>query len=53
MTMVGDMFNYSLATVNGLCSELSSLLGSRQLFRSPARAERRQDVHRPGIFVAY
>ncbi len=33
MTMVGDMFNYSLkATVNGLCSELSSLLGSRQLF---------------------
>jgi hypothetical protein len=33
MTMVGDLFNYSLkATVNGLCSELSSLLGSRQLF---------------------
>ena len=33
MTMVGDMFNYGLkATVSGLCSELSSLLGSQQLF---------------------
>ena len=42
MTMVGDMFNYSLkATVNGLCSELSSLLGSRATFRSPAHASRR------------
>jgi hypothetical protein len=33
MTMVGDMFNSGLqATVSGLCSELSSLLGSRQVF---------------------
>jgi hypothetical protein len=33
MTMVGDMFNHGLqATVAGLCSELSSLLGSQQVF---------------------
>ena len=33
MTMVGEMFNYGLkATVNGLCSELSSLLNSQQIF---------------------
>jgi len=33
MTMVGDMFNYGLkATVNGLCSELSALLSSQQVF---------------------
>jgi hypothetical protein len=33
MTMVGDMFNHGLqATVNGLCSELSSLLNGPQLF---------------------
>jgi hypothetical protein len=33
MTMVGDMFNHGLkATVSGLCSELSSLLSSQQLF---------------------
>jgi len=33
MTMVGDMFNGGLqATVAGLCSELSSLLGSQQVF---------------------
>jgi Short C-terminal domain len=33
MTMVGDMFNHGLqATVNGLCSELSSLLNSQQVF---------------------
>src|SRR5258708_3371245 len=32
MTMVGDMFNHGLqATVSGLCSELSSLLGSQQI----------------------
>jgi hypothetical protein len=32
MTMVGDMFNHGLkATVSGLCSELSSLLGSQEL----------------------
>jgi hypothetical protein len=33
MTMVGDMFNHGLqATVSGLCSELSSLLASEQVF---------------------
>jgi hypothetical protein len=33
MTMVGDMFNSGLqATVSGLCSELSSLLSSQQVF---------------------
>jgi hypothetical protein len=33
MTMVGDMFNHGLqATVSGLCSELSALLGSQQVF---------------------
>jgi hypothetical protein len=33
MTMVGDMFNHGLqATVSGLCSELSSLLNSQQVF---------------------
>ncbi len=33
MTMVGDMFNYGLqATVSGLCSELSGLLNSQQMF---------------------
>jgi hypothetical protein len=33
MTMVGDMFNSGLqATVNGLCSELSSLLANQPVF---------------------
>jgi putative oligomerization/nucleic acid binding protein len=33
MTMVGDMFNGRLqSTVSGLCAELSSLLGSQQVF---------------------
>jgi hypothetical protein len=33
MTMVGDMFNSRLqGTVSGLCSELSSLLGSEQVY---------------------
>ena len=33
MTMVGDMFNHGLqATVAGLCSELSALLASQQVF---------------------
>lgn len=34
MTMVGDMFNSRLqSTVSGLCAELSSLLGSEQVFQ--------------------
>lgn len=36
MTMVGDMFNYSLKnTVNNLCGELSQALSSQQLFEKP------------------
>jgi Short C-terminal domain len=36
MTMVGDMFNSGLqATVSGLCSELSALLGSQRVFAPP------------------
>lgn len=36
MTMVGDMFNSRLqGTVSGLCAELSSLLGSEQVFAPP------------------
>jgi hypothetical protein len=36
MTMVGDMFNGRLQyTVSGLCSELSSLLRSQQIFLPP------------------
>jgi hypothetical protein len=40
MTMVGDMFNHGLqATVSGLCSELSNLLESQQVFApEPPRA---------------
>jgi hypothetical protein len=35
MTMVGDMFNSRLqSVVSGLCSELSALLGSQQVFAS-------------------
>jgi hypothetical protein len=36
MTMVGDMFNSRLqSTVSGLCSELSGLLGSEQVYLPP------------------
>jgi hypothetical protein len=36
MTMVGDMFNHGLkALVDNLCSELSSLLASQQVFLPP------------------
>jgi hypothetical protein len=42
MTMVGDMFNSGLqATVSGLCSELSALLGSQQVFTPPQSRESR------------
>lgn len=38
MTMVGDMFNYGLQSkVSGLCSELSNLLASQQVY-APAPA---------------
>lgn len=36
MTMVGDMFNYSLqANVNNLCNELSPLVFSKNIFAEP------------------
>jgi hypothetical protein len=38
MTMVGDMFNHGLqALVSGLCSELSNLLSSQQVFQPVPR----------------
>ncbi|HYO95514.1 MAG TPA: hypothetical protein VER33_13425 [Polyangiaceae bacterium] len=40
MTMVGDMFNRQLqATVDALCSELSSSLSAEQLFADPLSAQ--------------
>jgi hypothetical protein len=40
MTMVGDMFNSRLqSTVSGLCAELSSLLGSTQVYAPPPPAK--------------
>ena len=40
MIMVGDMFNHGLkATVGGLCSELSSLLASQQVFAPPPQPQ--------------
>lgn len=37
MTMVGDMFNYSLkATVDGLCSELTTLLANQPFVATPS-----------------
>ncbi|MBT28798.1 MAG: hypothetical protein CMO01_03975 [Thalassobius sp.] len=41
MTMVGDMFNYSLkALVDGLCSELSNLFYNGQLlYKAPPKSE--------------
>lgn len=39
MTMVGDMFNSRLqSTVSGLCAELSSLLGSLQVWEAPLQS---------------
>jgi hypothetical protein len=49
MTMVGDMFNYGLkATVSGLCSELSSLLSSKQVFIPLPPQSPRGDSIAPG-----
>jgi Short C-terminal domain len=40
MTMVGDMFNHSLkATVDNLCSELSSLLANQPQITAPANPQ--------------
>ncbi len=47
MTMVGDMFNSGLqARVNGLCSELSSLVASQNVF---APLPRQESWGRPGM----
>lgn len=49
MTMVGDMFNRGLqATVNSLCSELSTLLGSSQVY-VPAPVRQQQVGSGSGI----
>jgi len=46
MTMVGDMFNHGLqATVAGLCSELSSLLNSQQVFQPIQQAQMGGGMH--------
>jgi hypothetical protein len=43
MTMVGDMFNYSLkTTVNNLCGELSQLMYSQNIFEQPAAGNQSQ-----------
>jgi hypothetical protein len=43
MTMVGDMFNYSLkGTVNNLCSELSQLMYSQNIFEQPVAGSQSQ-----------
>lgn len=43
MTMVGDMFNYTLkATVDGLCSELNTLLANQQFAPAPPSNQRQQ-----------
>ena len=40
MTMVGDMFNYGLKSkVDGLCSELSQLLGQQPFVPPPASVQ--------------
>lgn len=40
MTMVGDMFNHGLQqTVNGLCSELSSLLANQVVYEQPPQSQ--------------
>ncbi len=43
MTMVGDMFNYSLkTTVNNLCGELSQLMYSQNIFEQPVAGSQSQ-----------
>lgn len=50
MTMVGDMFNQGLqSTVAGLCSELSSLLASQEVFVPVRQAPQRH----PSGFPSY
>jgi Short C-terminal domain len=58
MTMVGDMFNYGLqSTVSGICSELSNLLASTQVFMPPpprmSSGQQQQQYNGFGSFGGY
>lgn len=51
MTMIGDMFNNGLkATVNALCTELSQIVTSRNVF-APAPTGSQSQSNGPGLFV--
>jgi Short C-terminal domain len=52
MTMVGDMFNYGLKSkVDGLCSELSQLLGQQPFVPPPASTQSQSQQDRASLFV--
>jgi hypothetical protein len=52
MTMVGDMFNYGLKSkVDGLCSELSQLLGQQPFVPPPARTQSQSQQDGASLFV--
>lgn len=53
MIMVGDMFNNALkAKVDGLCSELSALLGREPLFARPVAAQSQSQSQGGGGFAS-
>lgn len=53
MIMVGDMFNNALkAKVDGLCSELSALLGREPLFARPAAVQSQSQSQGGGGFAS-
>jgi hypothetical protein len=52
MTMVGDMFNYGLKSkVDGLCSELSQLLGQQPFVPPPASTQSQSQQDGVSLFV--
>jgi hypothetical protein len=52
MTMVGDMFNHGLkAKVDGLCSELSQLLGQQPFVPPPASTQSQSQQSGASLFV--
>ena len=52
MTMVGDMFNYGLKSkVDGLCSELSQLLGQQPFVPPPASTQSQSQQDGASLFV--
>jgi Short C-terminal domain len=52
MTMVGDMFNYGLKSkVDGLCSELSQLLGQQPFVPPPASTQSQSQQDGGSLFV--